>query len=129
MRYRKAPNILIALLLVLGVSTNSALSEVCFCGEACLHCLQLDSKANYPFHMRCSDIPCKSCELERGQTLKTVNSANQTYSAKLLDNALFLFTILDSHSTSHALVNVESSYSLRAIPSSPIYLQNRSILC
>jgi hypothetical protein len=79
--------------------------------------------------MRCSDIPCKSCELERGQTLKAVNPANQTYSAKLLDNALFLFTILDSHSTSHALVNVELSYSLRAIPSSPIYLQNRSILC
>jgi hypothetical protein len=131
MGYRKAPNTLIALLLILGVFTNSALSEACFCGETCLHCLQPNAKikVNSPFHMRCSDIPCKSCELERGQALKAANSVNQTFSAKLLDNALFLFTLLDSPSTSHALVNFESCYTLRAISSSPIYLQNLSILC
>jgi len=129
MGYRKAPDTLIALLLILGVFTNSALSEACFCGETCLHYLQPDAKAGSPIHMRCSDIPCKSCEFERGQTLKAANSVNQTCSAKLLDNALFLFSLLDSPSTSHALVNFESCYTLRAISSSPIYLQNLSILC
>jgi len=129
MGYRKAPNTLIALLLILGVFTSSALSETCFCGGTCLHYLQPDAKAVSPIHMRCSDIPCKSCDLERGQALKAVNSVNPTWCAKFPNNALFLFTLLDSPSTSHALVNVESSYSLRTIPSSPIYLQNLSILC
>jgi len=94
-----------------------------------LHYLQPGAKANSPIHMRCSDIPCKSCELERGQTIKAVNSVNQTFSEKLLGNALLLFTLLDSPSTSHAFVNVESDYTLRAISLSPIYLQNLSILC
>lgn len=129
MRYRKAPNILIALLLVLGVFTNSALSGACFCGEACLHYLQPDAKAGSPIHMRCSGILCKSCQLERGQTLTAVNSESQACSAKFLDNAFLLFTLLDSPSISQALVNAESSHSLRAILSSPIYVQNRSILC
>lgn len=129
MGYRNAPNTLIALLLILGVFTSSALSEACFCGEACLHCLRPDAKAPSPVHMRCSDIPCKSCELERGQALKAVNSVNPTCSVKLLDNALFLFTLFESPPASHALVNVESSYSRRAIPLPPIYLQNLSILC
>lgn len=130
MGYRKAPDTLIALLLILGVLTNSALSGACFCGEACLHYLQPDAKATSPIHMRCSGIPCKSCEMERGQTFKAASSVNQTFSAKFLDNELFLlFTLLNSPSTSHALVNFESSYPLRAIPSSPIYLQNLSILC
>jgi len=129
MGYRKAPNTLIALFLILGVFTSSALSETCFCGETCLHYPQPHAKANSPIHMRCSGIPCKGCDLERGQALRAVDSVNPTWCAKLLDNALFLFTLFESPSTSHALVNVESSYSLRTIPSSPIYLQNLSILC
>jgi len=129
MGYRKAPDTVIALLLILGVFTNSALSEACFCGETCLHYLQPDAKANSPIHMCCSDILCKSCELERGQTIKAANSLNQTFSEKLLDNALVLFPLLDSPSTSHALVNFESDYTLIAISSSPIYLQDLSILC
>jgi len=131
MGYRKAPNTLIVLLLILGVFTNSALSEACFCGEACLHWLQPNAKieVNFPFHMRCSEIPCKSCELEKGQTLKAVNSVNQTLNVKILDNAFILSTLLDYHPTYHALENFESFYTRRAIPSSPIYLQNLSILC
>lgn len=129
MGYRKAPNTLIVLLLILGIFTNSALSEACFCGEACLHYLQPDAKTNSPIHMRCSNIPCKSCGLERGQTLKAANSANQTFYAEILDNESVLSTLLDFSPTYHAIVNFESFYSLRAIPSLPIYLQNLSILC
>lgn len=129
MGYRKAPNTLIALLLILGVFTSSALSETCFWGDACLHYPQLDAKANSPIHMRCSGIPCKGCELERGQALKAVNSENQVFDEKLLENALFPVTHRDSAFTSHALRNFEPSDKFRAIPSSPIYLQNLSILC
>jgi len=129
MGYRKAPNTLIVLLLILGVFTNSALSEACFCGEACLHYLQPDAKTNSPIHMRCSNIPCKSCDLEKGQTLKAANSINQTFNVKLLDNAFILSTLLDCPPTYHILEFFDSFYTRGAIPSSPVYLQNLSILC
>ena len=131
MEYRKTFKILVALFLVLGVFANSALAEACFCGEACLHGLQPDGKIKVylPFHMRCSGIPCESCELEKGQTLKAANSINQSLNVKLLDNAFILPTLLDYPPTYHILKNFDSFYARGAIPSSPIYLQNLSILC
>jgi hypothetical protein len=131
MGYRKTPNILIALLLVLGVFANSALAEVCFCGEACLHGLQPNAKikVNFLFHMRCSGIPCKSCQLEKGQTLKAANSRHQPLNVKILDNALILSPLLDYRRTYQILKDFCSFHNLGAIASPPIYLQNLSILC
>jgi hypothetical protein len=131
MKYRKAPNILVILFLVLGVFANSALADVCFCGEACVHGLQRDAgiKANFLFHMRCSGIPCKSCQLEKGQTLKAANSRHQPLYAKILDNALIPSAFLGSSPAFLILENLRSSSDLGAIASSPVYLQNLSILC
>jgi len=131
MGYRKTLNTLISLLLVLGVFANSALAEACFCGEACLHGLQSNAKTkvNFPVHMRCSGIPCKSCDLEKGQTLKAAKSINQTFNVKLLDNAFILPTLLDCPPTYHIFKNFDSFYTRGAIPSAPVYLQNLSILC
>jgi hypothetical protein len=131
MGYRKRPNILIALLLVLGVFANSALTEVCFCGEACLHGLQPNAKikVNFLFHMCCSGISCKSCELEKGQKLKAANSGHRSLNVKILDNAFILPALLDSPPTYHILKDFCSFHNRGAIASPPIYLQNLSILC
>jgi hypothetical protein len=122
---------MIAMFLVLGVFANSALAEVCFCGEACLHGLQPDAeiKVNFLFHMRCSGIPCKGCQLEKGQTLKAVNSRHQPLNVKILDNALIPSAFLVSPSTCLILRNPCSPSNRGAIASSPVYLQNLSILC
>ena len=131
MRHRKTFNILVALFLVLGVFANSALAEACFCGQACLHGLQPKAKikVTFLFHMRCSGIPCKSCDLEKGQTLKAANSAARTLNLKILDTAFILPTLLDYPSSYHILKDFDSFYACRTVPSSPIYLQNLSILC
>jgi len=131
MRHRKTPNILIALLLVLGVFANSALAEACFCGQACLHGFQPNAKikVNSLFHMRCSGIPCKSCQLEKGQTLKAANSRHQPLNVKILDNAFVLSPLLDYPPTYQILKKFCSFYNRGTIVSSPIYLQNLSILC
>jgi hypothetical protein len=131
MGHRKTPNILISLLLLLGVFTNSALAEVCFCGQACVHGLQPTTKikANFLFHMRCSGTSCKSCQLEKGQTVKAANSRHQPLNVKILDNAFIVSPLLDYPSTHHILKNFCSFYDRGAIASPPIYLQNLSILC
>ena len=131
MGYRKTFNISVTLFLVLTVFANSALAEVCFCGQACLHGLQPKAKIkiNFLLHMRCSGIPCKSCDLEKGQTLKAANSAARTLNVKILDTAFILPTLLDYPATYHILRGFDLFYACRAIPSSPIYLQNLSILC
>lgn len=131
MKYRKTPNILVILFLVVGVFANSALADMCFCGEACLHGLQRNAeiKANFLFHMRCSGIPCKSCQLEKGQTLKAANSRHQPPYAKILDNAPVLSAFLGSPPAFLILKNPRSPANRGAIASLPVYLQNLSILC
>jgi len=131
MRHRKTFNILVALFLAFGVFANSALAEACFCGQACLHGLQPEAKikVNFLFHMRCSGALCKSCDLEKGQTLKAANSATQTLNVKILDTAFILSTPLDYPSTYHVIKGFDSICNYRAIPSAPIFLQNLSVLC
>ena len=131
MEYRKTFKILVALFLVLGVFANSALAEACFCGQACLHGLQSKAKikVNFLFHMRCSGTLCKSCDLEKGQTLKAANSATRTLNVKTLDTAFILSTLLDYPSTNHIFKDFDSFYACATVPSSPIYLQKLSLLC
>jgi len=127
MEYLKA---LIVWALVLGVFANTALAEVCFCGEACLHGLRPNPeiKVNLPFHMQCSNVPCKSCKLEQFQKLKEVNSAKETLRVKLIDNVFIVNIPLVDSLTYHTLNHLDSFYTTGTIPSSPIYLLNRSIL-
>lgn len=131
MVYRKTFNILVALFLLLAVFTNSAMAGACFCGQACLHSLQpkAKTKVNILFHMLCIGYLCKSCELEKVQTLKAASSSTHKLNVKILDTAFIPSTLHDFPSTYHILKNFDSFYTYRAIPSSPIYLQNLSILC
>jgi hypothetical protein len=131
MGYRKTFNIVVALFLALGVFANSALAEACLCGQACLHSLQpkAKTKINFLFHMRCSGTLCKSCDLEKDQTLKAANSATQTLNVKILDTAFILSTLLDYPSIYHILKDFDSFYACGTVPSSPIYLQKLSLRC
>jgi hypothetical protein len=130
MGYRKTFNILVALFLVLAVFANSPMAGACFCGQACLHGLQpkTETKVKILFHMLCPGYLCKSCESEKVQTLKAANSATQKLNVKILDTAFILSTLHDSFYTYHIL-KFDSFYTCGIIPSSPIYLQNLSILC
>lgn len=131
MGYRRIFNLLVALLLVLGVFANSALAEACFCGEDCLNGLQPKAKVkvNFLFHLRCSGPLCKSCDLEKGQTLKAANSAARTFNVKILDTALILSTLLYYLSTYNIFKDFNSFYACGKAPSAPIYLQKLSLLC
>ena len=131
MGYRKTPNILVIVLLVLGVLTNSVLAEACFCGEACLHGLQPNAniRANFRFHMRCTGIPCQSCQLEKGQTIKAANSRHQSFNTRIFDNLFVLSSFRDYPSSYHILESGHSFHDWGAIASSPVYFQNLSILC
>ena len=128
MGYQKTLNILVALFLVLGVFANSALSEACFCGQACMHGPQPKAKVYFLFHMRCVGMACKSCDLETGQTLKATSSATQTLNVKTLDTAFIVSTLLDYPSTHHILKEIDSFYACATVLSSPIYLQKLSLL-
>jgi hypothetical protein len=127
MGYRKALTVWI---LVLGVFANTAVADVCFCGEACLHGLRPNSeiKVNLPFHMPCSGFPCKSCKLEQFQKVKEVNSVRKTLRVKTIDNAFILNTPLGHSPKYRILNNLDSFYITGTIPSSPVYLLNLSIL-
>ncbi len=131
MGHRKTPNILVIVLLVLGVLTNSALAEACFCGEACLHVFQPNANisAKTLFHMRCTDVPCQSCQLEKGQTLKAANSRHHSFHTRILDTLFILSPFLDYQSSYDVLESGYSFHDRGAITSSPVYLQNLSILC
>ena len=131
MGYRKTFNILVALFLVLAVFANSPMAGACFCGQTCLHGLQPNAKTkvNILFHMLCPGYLCKSCELEKVQTLKAANSAIHKLNVKILDTAFILSTLHDFPCTYPIFKDFDSFYTCRSIPSSPIYLQNLSILC
>jgi hypothetical protein len=64
--------------LIMALFAGSLLPQACFCGEACLHGLQVTAKAgqSFPFHNRCSGTQCTSCNVEDVQTIKLSNAAH-----------------------------------------------------
>ena len=131
MRCRKTFKVSVALLVFLGVFTNTSLSEICFCGQACMHGLQPKAKikANLLFHMRCLDTRCKSCDLEKGQTLKATSSKTKVPNINILGSLSFLSISIDYPYTYNTLNDFDPSYACETFPSSPIYLQKHSLLC
>ena len=115
MEYQKVFKTLIALFLILSVFANIALAEFCFCGKACLHGPRSKTKikVNSLFHLRCPGTLCKSCNLEKGQTLRAANSATQTLNVKILDTAFILSPLLVYPSTYHILKDFDSFYLLQ----------------
>ena len=117
------------ILIILGVFANSALAEACFCGEACFHSFQDKTSTRSPFHHSCSGTHCDSCDLEKGQKLKAATPATQASYVKILDASFILSVLIDYPPTYPIFKGFDSFYVCETAPSSPIYLQNLSILC
>jgi len=127
MRYLRT---LITWVLFLGVFSHTAFADVCFCGEACQQCLRANPeiKVNLPFHMQCSDIPCKNCKLEQFRKVMEVNSAKKALRITRIANVIIINRPPGHSSTHPILSNRDSFQTAGAIPLSPIYLLNRSVL-
>ncbi len=130
-RRRKAFSILIACFLALSVFSGSALAGICLCGSACSHALQATAKAKgcLLFHMRCPGNNCESCGLENGRSLKVPSTSSQIFYAKVPFNIFVPSDFFDDTSDNPIFKSVESVYICIAVPSTPIYLLQLSILC
>lgn len=132
MRNQSVFNVLVAPFLIVGICTNGMMTEVCFCGEqACLPSLRDKSKiqARPQFHNRCVGIDCKGCNLEQGRTLKAANTSTPISSLKIFDAKSIAFIWVDHPSIDRIDKGVVPFYFFRSVPSSPLYLQNLSLLC
>jgi len=129
MGFRRKFSILVVLFLVAGVFANSALAEVCFCGQACLHGFQSKSKINIAFHMRCPGTLCKSCDLEESLTLRAINPVTHSLGLNSLD-AVFIPPPVNDYSFTNDIPEVvKFSQIFTTVPSLPLYLQNLTFLC
>ena len=129
MGFRRKFSILVVLFLVAGVFANSALAEVCFCGQACLHGFQPKSKINIAFHMRCPGTVCKRCDLEESLTLRATTHRTQPLDLKSLD-AVFIPPPVNDYSFTNDIPEiVQFSQIFATVPSLPLYLQNLTFLC
>ena len=120
----------LALFLILAIHMNGMMAEACFCGQSCSHGLQERSEARVTciFHKRCSGNQCKSCNVERGQSLKTANTSSPTGSLKFSDTTWSLSALIEPPSTNRFFEDFDPSHAFAVSPSPPICLQNRSLL-
>ena len=127
---RKSYKIFLAVVLVLGICANGALAEACFCGQACSHGLQNKTvkQVKSLFHNRCSGTNCKGCNIENGQTLKTVSTDNPKGIAKISDKAHAISVLADYSSPIHFFEGFGYSTADVTIPSSPFLQKNSPLL-
>jgi len=128
MGFRRKFSVLVVFFLVVGFFTNSALAEVCFCGQACLHGFQPKSKINITFHMRCPGTLCKSCDLEESLTLRATTHRTQSLDLKRLD-AVFIPPPVNDYSFTNGIPKAVQFNQIFLVPSLPLYLQNLTFLC
>ena len=132
MRNRRVFRMLLNLFLLLGILTNGVMSEACLCKEPCLVGLQgeIDAKENLPFHKRCTGNHCKRCALEDGLTFKAAVSSTLIGKIKSCVSVPILAIFNGYHSYNHIIERFgHSLHTYRTFLSSPIYLQNLSLLC
>lgn len=129
MRKLQVNKISVALFLVLGILSSTIMAEACACGSACVHVLQPKAKAYLLFHMQCPFTDCRSCDLEKGKTLKSISTAGQKLHAKIPCNAFILAASFDDSTSSPIFISFESSVLYLTLPDSPIYLKTCSLLC
>lgn len=121
-------NKFIAVLLMWAIFINGELAEGCFCGKSCFHITPV--KSIIPFHARCSSNHCKSCDLEKGKTLKAAKPLTSLFHFKVLDAKSISLRRSEELFTHHTLTPLLLPICFRlTISSSPIYLQNLSIRC
>jgi hypothetical protein len=114
----------------LGICANGALAEACFCGQACSHGLQNKTvkQVKSLFHNRCSGTNCKGCNIENGQTLKTVSTDNPKGIAKISYRAPAISVLADYSSTIHFFEGFGYSFTGVTIPPSPFLQKNSPLL-
>jgi hypothetical protein len=122
---------LIVIFISLCTFTNGVMAEACFCRGACLHSLQDKTTASTgsPFHHRCSETYCKSCNLEDGQTLRATNSFTPTGNLNILDTSLIILFLTDHHCDNCTIkIFYPQNDAFLKFQSSTIYILNRSLL-
>jgi hypothetical protein len=127
---RRSYKIFLALVLVLGIGANGVLAEACFCGEGCLHGFQNKSvkQVKSLFHNRCSGTNCKGCNIENGQTLKTVSTDNSKSIAKISYGAHAISVLADYSSSIHFFEGFGYSFTGVTILPSPFLQKNSPLL-
>ena len=127
---RKSYKIFLAVVLVLGICANGALAEACFCGQACSHGLQNKTvkQVKSLFHNRCSGTNCKGCNIENGQTLKTVSTDNPKGIARISYWAPAISALADYSSTIHFFEGIGYAFTGVTIPPSPFFQKNSPLL-
>ena len=130
MRKRRSYKIFLTFFLVLGIGLNSVLSEACFCGQACLHGFQNISEKQVKslFHNRCSGSNCKGCNIEKGQTLKTVNTDAPRGIGKISPTALAISALADYSSLTRFFEGFGSLLTGVTIPPSPFFQHNPPLI-
>jgi hypothetical protein len=128
----KTFRVLIVLILALGIFTNSAMAEICFCGETCSHVFpnSAKKKESFPFHSHCPGMNCKSCNFEDGQVLKAKTAPTKALDFTILYTSIFLAALSPYHLNTHRGDGVTSwIYAGLKVQLTPIYLQNQCLLC
>ena len=120
----------VALLLLLGVLTNSLFAEICLCGEGCSANpdIRTEGVMDIPVHMRCADILCMSCQLEEGERSKSVNTTGMRVHFGTFSNACLsaMSSICSGQHPLHENV-YQSDPGKISLP--PIYLRNLTLIC
>jgi len=129
---QKIASILISLFLTLGICANGMMTDACLCGQACLHGIQNNSeeKTNSLIHLRCSETGCKSCNLEKGRSLKSAQNSPPSQHFSCFDAPSLIFVSTDSPSSSKPAIGLFNPfYAFGDVFSAPIYLKNATLLC
>jgi hypothetical protein len=130
LRKKRLYKIFLGFFLVLGIGANGVFSEVCFCGQGCLHGLQNKSvkQVKSIFHNRCSGTNCKGCKIENGQTLKTASIDNSKGIVKISYTAYVMSASADYSSPTHYFEGFGYNIIGVTIPSSLFLQKNAPLL-
>jgi hypothetical protein len=115
----------------MGLFANSLLPQACFCGEACLHGLQVKAKVgpSFRFHARCLGTQCKSCYLEDAQTLYASIASRLMEKQKTLNTPFILSNFSDyQFNIKFMKISFHRFNKYVRVQSPPMYLQNLSLL-
>jgi len=131
LRHAKIFKLVFVQLLTIGLFANSFLAQACFCGDACVHGLQVKTKTGpgFLFHNRCPGTRCQSCDFEEIQTLKASNIAHPTAELNALHTLFIPFSFSDCRfNVNHIKVFFTRLHKYVEAQSPPAYLQNLSFL-
>lgn len=120
--------VIFALLFSLNIFSIGSLPDICTCGEKCGHINfdKIDPENNLPWHKRCKENACHSCNIEKGLSYKAMKPPIPD-----IGNLFAVFFITaDDFMKSQPIIGKFLLLSKKTtVPSSPIYLKDQSFLC